>query len=525
MSENATGFARLKFGAGKFLGNYDAKIFWPLVAVYFCIIAYAVAAPAQTSSFFSTVQKFILQNFNWLILLSGSSAVLCSLWMMFSRFGHMKLGSQEDVPEYSTLAWISMLFCAALGTGFVIFGTAEPLFHLYQASSITDSGTAGSLEAVPEAIRLSIVDWSLFGWPLFAISGWAIGYASYRHNKPLRTSTGLYGILGERCNDMAISKLVDVLAGVSTVGGVAMMIGLGIASISFAVLTLFGIDLGSVAKFVIMLCFILAYIVSSSTGLAKGMRYLSEGNIYIAFTLLVGVALLGPAPLVYLVNLGVQSIGEYISTAPFMLFWTDAGQAQPRAWAGDWFIFYILWMITYVPFMGGFIAKISKGRTLREYALGIVLVPTLMTVLWFTVWGGSAAFAEVKGILPLWEAVESTPEQGLYVLLKSMSGGWWWCLLAFLCFVIFAITTADAASFFIAQQTMSTDATPPISMRVFWGCVIGFTGILFQVSGGFAAIKSLAIVTASPFAFITFAYILSIWRMLKADCSNGTAGN
>lgn len=507
----------------RLLGNYESKIHWPIVIVYSCIIAYALTNPDQTSAFFSSVQGLILQNFNWFILLSGTAAVLCSFWMMISRYGHVRLGAQDSRPEYSMLAWISMLFCAALGTGFVIFGTAEPLFHLYQSTFVLDSGKAGTMQAIPEAIRLSIVDWSLFGWPLFAIGGWAIGYASYRHNKPLRTSTGLYGILGERCNDTVLSKIVDIMAGISTIGGVAMMIGLGVASISHALLVLFSIEVSTVGKFAIMLVFIVAYIISSSTGIARGMRYLSETNIFISMGLLLAVAFLGPAPLVYLINLNVQSVGEYVSQIPYMLFWTDASQAAPRDWAGGWFIFYILWMVTYVPFVGGFIAKISKGRTMREFAVGIVFVPTFMTVLWFSTWGGSATFAEVNNILPLWKAVEATPEQGLYMLLGSMPGGWWFCFAAFICFVIYAITTADAASFFIAQQTMATEETPSIPMRIFWGCVIGFTGILFQVSGGFKAIKSLAIVTASPFAVISFAYIYSIWKMLKTDYPEGAA--
>lgn len=509
--------ARKSTGKPRLLGNYDPRIHWPIVIVYTCIIAYALIDPARTSWFFSTVQNLILQNLNWMILLSGSTAVACSIWMMFTKFGHMKLGAAEDKPEYSMLAWIAMLFCAALGTGFVIFGTAEPLFHLYQATFIVDAGQAGTMQAVPEAIRMAIVDWSMFGWPLFAVGGWAIGYAAYRHKKPLRTSSGLYGLLGERCNDALISKIVDVLAGISTIGGVAMMIGLGVASISHAMLILFDFDLSAAGKFAIMLLFIVAYIVSSSTGIAKGMRYLSETNIFISIFLLCIVLVLGPAPAVYLINLMIQSVGEYVAKFPYMLFWTDATQAAPRDWSGGWFIFYILWMVTYVPFMGGFIAKISKGRSLREYAVGIVIVPTLMTVLWFSVWGGSASFAEIHKILPIWQAVEATPEQGLYLLLGSLPGGWLWCFIAFICFVIFAITTADAASFFISQQTMATDETPNIPMRVFWGCVIGFTGILFQVSGGFTAIKSLAIATASPFAIISFAYVISIYKMLKAD--------
>lgn len=501
------------------LGRYDAKIFWPLTIVYLSIIGYAIFDPAGTSSMLTLTQNFILKNLSWLILLSGTASVFTCLWMLCSsRFSHMKLGAPEDKPEFSFFAWVAMLFCAALGTGFVIFGVAEPLFHIYTAVTVLDAGTTGMPKAVPEAIRLSIVNWSLFGWPMFAVGGWAIGYAAYRHGKPLRTSTGLYGLLGERCNDSFIGKFTDVTAGVATIGGVAMMIGLGVASISYALEILFGITLSATGKFGVILFLIVAYILSSVTGLAQGMRYLSETNSYLTLGLLLMVLVFGPASMVYLANLGVQSVGEFISGIPATLFWTDADNFEARPWMGFWFIFYILWMVTYIPFTGGFIARISKGRTMREYIIGAVLVPTAMTVIWFSIWGGTACFVEITHALPLWEAVQENPERGLYILLSSMPMGTILSFMAFICFCLFAITTADAASQFIAQQTSPIDQmSPGVRIRMFWGCVIGFTGILFQVTGGFAAIKSLAIVMASPFIFISFAYIVSIVKMMHQD--------
>ncbi len=225
------------------LGNYDNKIFWPVAILYGCIIAYAIIDPSGAGATFSSIQRFIIAHFSWLILLTGASAIFFSVWMACSsRFATVKLGAADEKPEFSFFAWVAMLFCAALGTGFVIFGAAEPLYHLFTAPTVMDAGSAGAVRGVPEAIRLSVVNWGLFGWPLFAVGGWAIGYAAYRHNKPLRTSTGLYGLLGERCNDTLVSKAVDVLAAIGTIGGVSMMIGLGVASISYAFQILFGIE-------------------------------------------------------------------------------------------------------------------------------------------------------------------------------------------------------------------------------------------------------------------------------------------
>lgn len=173
------------------LGNYDNKIFWPVAILYGCIIAYAIIDPSGAGATFSSIQRFIIAHFSWLILLTGASAIFFSVWMACSsRFATVKLGAADEKPEFSFFAWVAMLFCAALGTGFVIFGAAEPLYHLFTAPTVMDAGSAGAVRGVPEAIRLSVVNWGLFGWPLFAVGGWAIGYAAYRHNKPLRTSTG-----------------------------------------------------------------------------------------------------------------------------------------------------------------------------------------------------------------------------------------------------------------------------------------------------------------------------------------------
>ena len=288
-------------------------------------------------------------------------------------------------------------------------------------------------------------------------------------------------------------------------------------SISYAFQILFGIELGATGKFSIMLCFILTYIISTSTGLARGMRYLSESNGYITLGLLFAVLILGATPFTYVINMLMQVAGEFLFRLPQNLLWTDAGNFEPREWSGSWFIFYILWNISYVPFTGGFIARISRGRTMREFVCGTVLVPLFMTLLWFSVWGSNSCYEQLKGFLPLWETVQGSPEQALYILLGSFPFGSVLCFIAFICFCLFAITTADAASHFIAQQTTNGIEVPRLTMRVFWGCTIGFTGILFQVTGGFAAIKSLAIAAAAPFVLVTFAYIISIVKMMKHD--------
>lgn len=500
------------------LGCFDKWLFWPSLIVFACIIAFALISPEKCTVFFSTIQNTVIANLGWLIVAVGAVTIIFAGWMFVnSRFAAIKLGGEDAVPEFSFYAWISMLFCAGLGTGFVIFGAAEPLIHLYSAPSLIDTKTAGTAAGVPEAIRLAVVNWGILGWPLFCVAGWAIGYPAYKYKKPLRTSTGLYGILGERCNDTVFSKIVDVLAAIASIGGVTMMIGLGVASITFALKLLFGIELGLVGQFVVMLGLILTYIISSATGIARGMRMFSESTGYLALFLLAAVLFLGNTPITYTLNMLLQVTGEFIFRIPQSIFWTDATQISQRPWAGGWSIFFVLWNMSYVPFTGGFIARISKGRTMREFVFGTAVVPVIMCILWFSIWGSNACFEQLGGYQPMWEVAKENPEQALYMLLGSYPFGTALCFIAFVCFCGFAITTADAASHFIARQVCPGEENSSLAMRVIWGSVIGMTGILFHVTGGFNAIKSVAVSGGIVFLLVMVAYLYSIVKMMHED--------
>lgn len=234
------------------------------------------------------------------------------------------------------------------------------------------------------------------------------------------------------------------------------------------------------------------------------------------------VLFLGNTPITYSLNMLLQVTGEFLFRLPQTMFWTDATQITPRPWSGTWFIFYILWNMSYVPFTGGFIARISRGRTMREFVFGTAIVPIVMCLLWFSIWGSNACFEQLSGYQPMWQVVKETPEQALYMLLGSFPFGSALCFVAFICFCGFAITTADAASHFIARQVAPGEEHSTLAMRVLWSCAIGMTGIIFQVTGGFSAIKSLAISGGTLFVLVMIAYIISIWRMMHADFPGGS---
>lgn len=500
----------------RIIGDYDPLLFWPVLTIFLAIVTVGALHPDAMGATLNQIRNFLIFNFSWALLSGVGLTLFFSIYLIFSPYADLKLGRDEDQPEFSFIAWVSMLFSCGLGIGFVFFAVSEPLTHLFQSSHLVDQGISGSFQAIPGAVQMAIFDWGLHAWALFAVGGWAIAFPAYRKGLPLNISTGLYGILGDKCKTSLWGKLADGLGVLGTVGGNAASIGLGVASISFGIFTLFGIELGNLGKAGIMLLIIIAYVCSASSGVERGIKFLSLTNLFLAGCVLFMLLFMGNAPTQYLLNLIIQEFGEYFDGLIRLTFWTDAGNPEQRSWLGWWVIFNWLWWISYVPFCGGFIARISKGRTLREFVLGVLIVPMLLTVIWFSVWGGSAAYTEVTGIVPLWETVQNNFESGIYTLLSTIKGGWWLSLIVLFNMVIFAVTTADSASFFASIQMSRGNQNPKVAMRLLWGLIIGGTGLLFQLLGGFTAIKSLAIVVGFPFFFVSIAFILSVFKMLQA---------
>lgn len=500
----------------KVFGDYDRGLFLPVLGTFVAILACALAFPEATAKTLVTIRNFLIFNFSWAFLMGVGVTLFFCIYLAVSPFGSLKLGLDEDVPEFSFSAWISMLFSCGLGIGFVFYSVAEPLTHLHESSHVIDMGAAGQAAGVPMALQMTVMDWGIHGWALFALAAWAIAFPAYRLGKPLTVATGLYGILGDKCNTSLWGRLADGLGTLGTIGGNATMIGLGVASISYGIQTLFGIQLSMAGQAGVMLFLIIAYVISAATGVERGIKFLSQLNMVLAGCVLLIIVFFGHAPVQYLMNTMTQLCGDYFAGIWEYTFWSDAGNFAQRDWLGWWIVFYWLWWISYIPFCGGFIARISKGRTLREFMFGVIFVPVLLAILWFGIWGGSAAFAELNGILPLWKSVQANPESGVYLLLGSMKGGWWISLIVLFNIIIFAVTTSDSASFFVAMQMSKGNPDPKVSMRLLWGVVIGLTGIIFQLTGGFNAIKALAIVVGAPFFFVGIAFIFSVYAMLKA---------
>ncbi|MFK5952929.1 MAG: BCCT family transporter, partial [Desulfobacterium sp.] len=350
-------------------GDYDEKVFYPVVGILLFILAAIMIDSDATKNFFDAINHWLIFNFSWAFLIGVSSAVFFVIWLSLSKYGTMKLGKDTDEPEFSFIAWVSMMFSAGFGLSTLMWCSAEPLYHLYQSSWTIDAGTAGTAAGIPQAMLLTWFDWGFHGWAMFAVGGLAIAFPAYRLGKPMTLGIGLFGILKDKSLTGFWGKTADVLGVISTLGGNSASLGFGVLSIAYGIKHITGIELGTSGTLVAMAMIILAFTISAVSGVERGIKYLSLINIYLGLGMLIYLLIVGPTG--YLFSLITQTLGAYASQFITLSFWTDAanfkeGVWEQRSWLNWWVVFYWLWWVSYIPFCSGFIARISKGRTIRE---------------------------------------------------------------------------------------------------------------------------------------------------------------
>lgn len=495
-----------------FLGPYDPKLFWSTLILVSVITLWGILAPDNFSKSMSASQGWISVNFGWFFMISVSIFIVFLAWVATSRYGAIPLGQDGELPEFSFTSWVAMLFSCGIGIGFIFWGVAEPLYHYMSPPYLAKGATPA---AAPVAMQISLLHWGIHGWACYAVAGLAIAYSTYRLKLPLSISSSLYGILGEKINGFW-GKLVDFLAAFATIAGIATSLGMGLMSIKFGINHVFGVDLGTTGLVVVMLILIVGYTISAVSGLNKGIKILSNINMVLAFLVLVFFLFAGPTR--FLLNLMVDSVGQYFSNLVFMSFWTDPmAQASEGKWLGWWTIFYWCWWIAWGPFVGGFVARISKGRTIREFIFGVVLVPLVITIVWFNVVGGSALYAEMNGTLEMYKAISADAGSGIFTLLTQYPLGSLVSFVVFFNLIIFLITSADSASFFVGMIISGGELEPSTPIKLIFGFLIGAITVVLLITGGLKALQTASIVAALPFAFVMLGMVASTVIMLKKE--------
>lgn len=474
----------------------------PAGAVALTISLFAVIFPTQAEVAFAAVQTGIVNGFSWYYVLIAAFFVAFALFVGFSRFGDIKLGKDDDEPEFSTGSWFSLLFAAGMGIGLVFYGVSEPLSHYVNPRP----GVVGTdAQLAQSALTQTYLHWGIQAWAIYVVVGLGLAYAIHRRGRPLSIRWALEPLIGKRVRG-GWGNAIDAIALVGTLFGVATSLGLGVLQISA------GLDAGGIVsepglpvQIIIIGVITIAVLFSVLSGVTKGMKWLSSFNLVLAGLLLLFVLFAGDTA--FLLREWVQSIGAYLQNYVGLSFTVSAFQGEAgQEWQAAWTSFYWGWWMSWAPFVGIFIARVSRGRTVRQFVVGVLLVPTLVGVLWFAVLGGSAIALEMRSPGALTEADGSVNVEGaLFQLLDSLPGGAILTIGAIILIAIFFVTSADSGALVMGMLATGGNPEPARWVRVFFTLVTAFLAIALLVAGGLGALQAAAIATALPFSVVMLA--------------------
>ena len=457
---------------------------------------------------FNQLQSFITHRFRWLFIILMNVAVVFSLYIALSRYGDIRLGHQTEHPEYSLLSWFGMLFSAGIGIGLLYWGTAEPLYHFMSPPM----GQAETVEAAKQAMSISFLHWGIHAWALYCVVALSLAYFHYRRGLPLSIRSVLYPLIGQKIYGKW-GHVVDTLAVFGTMFGVVTSLGLGAMQINAGFSNVFGIP----NNIPVQLCLI-AIITAMATlsvmmGLDKGIKRLSDINIVLTVLLLGFMLLFGPTQ--FIIDSFIENIGNYVSQLIPLGFWSEA--YSNTDWQANWTIFYWAWWVSWSPFVGIFVARISRGRTIREFIFGVLFIPMLLLFFWFTTFGGSAVHMELMGNYGLIEAVKADYGSAIFKLIEYYPLTKPLTLVIVVMIMLWFVTSSDSASLVIDMLTAGGDTNPPKIQRLFWALSQGVIAAVLLVAGGLSALQAVAIIAGFPFAIVVFVMMYCLWRGLTRD--------
>lgn len=483
----------------------DRPVFYVSVLLLMVVLGGSALAPEFADQLFSTVQNGIVTNGSWYYVLVVAIILVSCVVIALTRYGDIKLGPDHAEPEYSIVSWFAMLFAAGMGIGLMFFGVAEPVMHFLSPPN----GAGGSVTAAKEAMTLTFFHWGLHAWATYAIVAVILAYFGFRHGLPLTLRSALYPLIGERIYG-PIGATVDIFAVVSTTFGVATSLGFGVEQINSGLNFLFDVPKSLSVQVALIVFTTGLAAVSVGLGLDAGIKRLSEINIALAVALLAGILLLGPT--VYLLQTFMQNTGEYMADLVGKTF--NLYAYEPTDWLGGWTIFYWGWWISWAPFVGIFIARISRGRTLREFILGVLVAPTLFTLLWMAVFGNSAIELIMgQGAQELGAAVRQDESVALFKFLEYFPLSQLLSGLAIVMVLVFFVTSADSGAMVLNMLSSNGRDDTPLSRRMFWMAMIGVSALVLLFVGGMSALQTAAIAGALPFSLVI---LVAIWGFVRA---------
>lgn len=478
------------------------------------VAVWAMIDPTAAASLLGSAVAWICKWFGWFYIGLATSIIIFVLFLGFSRYGRVRLGPANSRPEFSLFSWAAMLFAAGIGTDIMFFSVAGPISHYMNPPS----GTGQSLQAARQAPVWTIFHYGITGWGMYALMGIALGYFAYRRGKPLSVRSSLAPVLGNKI-DGPIGHLVDSAAILGTIFGVATTLGIGVIQLNVGLEILFGIKKGLGAQVVLVALAVAMATASATTGVHRGIRILSQLNVFLAIFLIGWVLVTGKTD--FLLNAMAQNVGDFVQSFPSRTLETFA-YANKGAWMSAWTLFFWAWWVAWASFIGMFLARISRGRTLREFVVGTMLIPFTYVLAWISVFGNAAIELVRSGNLKFAENTLEVPESGFYALLQHYPAPFFTIGLATFVGLLFYVTSADSGALVMANlcsylPTSRSDANAPL--RIFWAALVGVLTVAMLLVGGIPALQNATIITGLPFAFVLVFVMVGLAKALRAERS------
>ncbi|MFI9651377.1 BCCT family transporter [Guyparkeria halopsychrophila] len=500
---------KLQLLYGRLLGDVGA-VFYFSVVIIAAFVTVAALYPTDVERIANQVLDYTANRMGWMYLLATSGFVIFILFLGFSKFGNVRLGPDDEPPEFSYKSWLAMIFSGGMGVGLVFWGVAEPMMHFNEPP--LGIAEPRSVEAAQTGMRYAFFHWGLHQWANFALVGLAIAYIRFRHNARGLISETFRPILGSRV-DGGWGVGIDTLAVVSTIFGVATTLGLGALQINSGIARFEGVEYGTNTQMMIIAGLGVLFTLSAMTPLKYGIRYLSNLNMLLAIGLFAYVILFGPTAFIF--QEFTQTMGEYLGNIVQMSLVTTPYSSEH--WVEQWTMFYWAWGLSWAPFVGSFIARISRGRTIREFVLGVMVVPVGLSMLWFAAFGGSAIYMELYEAAGIADAVAREVPAGLYTTLEQLPWGTYAGLLAITLVSVFVITSADSATFVLGMFTSKGILNPTRFVRVLWGMLQLSMAVVLLLSGGLEGLRTVSIVAAFPFMLLMILMAFALHRDLNQE--------
>jgi choline/glycine/proline betaine transport protein len=486
----------------------DKAVFTPSIVFLLSTVGIVLAFPDASGSAFGALQATIVENASWFYGIVMAILLVASVVLAFSRVGDIRLGPDNSSPDYSLFSWLSMLFAAGVGIGLMFYGVSEPVVHYLRPPV----GEGAAMGGENQAVNLTMLHWGFNAWSVYGLMALVLAYFSFRRGLPLTLRSAFYPMLGDRIYG-PWGAAIDVFAIVCTTFGISTSLGLGVEQLSTGLNYLFGVPESGGIKLAITVAIMAMAAVSVALGLDSGIKRLSEINSFLAIALLCFVLLIGPTALILggtLENFGFY-VANLITTSTNLFTYSDT------EWLGGWTIFYWGWWISWAPFVGIFIARISRGRTIREFLIGVMLAPTLFVVLWMNVFGGSAIELIHAGEVAFGDAVANDQPLGLFLFLDYLPGTFYLSLLSLVMIVIFFVTSADSGALVLNMIASGGVDETPVFQRVLWTGIIAAISATLLITGGLGALQTATIASALPFSLILLGALWGLQRSLQSD--------